>query len=234
MSQSTKPKVVLNQFMEALHRIQLRLDEECEPLPHIWMDRVVPDQDNQDQQLLDDDEDDDDNATRNELYQVTRRIVQLILEYTDEHPSAVFQHTHEFTNLLGSVLRVYVQLVTLEASEMNTSIFDNTMMILQRMRNWKLNVQQKHVDCAMEIAARHGQWQTAADIFWNHIDPDQSGYNPYDISLTQPMGLYVTARWAQKQKHSPVQCIMDAVLRMTMVSPGDESKCKSVITTGDG
>lgn len=237
ISQSNKPRVVLNQFMEALNRIQMRLDEECEPQSPIWSPNIV----NHNHHQHDDQEgaletthihpEDDDNIvvdTRQELYHVTQRVVQLIQEYANEHPSTVFQHTHEFTNLCSGVLKVYAQLLVESSSSTssNTTIFDDTMTILQNMRDWKLNIQQQHVDAAMEIAARLEQWQVASRIFWDHIDPDQSGYHPYDISIDQPVGLYVIAKGALEQGQSPVEAVMEAVLRMTMVSPGDESKCE--------
>ncbi|GKY96097.1 hypothetical protein MPSEU_000569900 [Mayamaea pseudoterrestris] len=201
-----KARVVLNQFMESLHEIQQHLHHQCKPLPPVWTDTTQDDH----KACLE---------SRNSARQKVKRVVQQLCDYTKTKPSVILNHSHELTTLLGRVLQLYAQSYTSDGLS-----YKDALRILQLMTDWNLDLQQSHCDHAMEIAARSGRWKEAGTIFWHYIDPDHAGYRPFNVSVTHPVGLYEVARAAQELNKEPVEAIMDAVLKMTMVSPCDQEK----------
>ena len=173
---------------------------------------------------------DDDCATsREELFQATQQIVHQLQDYVDAHGSLFLTHTHELTSLFERILEIYAYSSLPNDHQSTINYHEDTRSILQLMTDWNLDVQHKHCDYAIQVAARQGQWSDAADLFWHQIDPDHSGYNPLDVS--NPLGLYVVARAAQESGAAPVETTLDAVLKMSMVSPSDQNECRIFICT---
>jgi hypothetical protein len=105
---------------------------------------------------------------------------------------------------------------------------------LRLMASWNMDRQQWHVDCAVVAASCAGRWGEAAELFLDRIDPDR-GNPPYDVSVSEPFGLYALAMRQQQTSRSsspldseqphatPVDRVMDAVQRMSMLSPTDKA-----------
>ncbi|GAX24373.1 hypothetical protein FisN_4Lh497 [Fistulifera solaris] len=132
------------------------------------------------------------------------------------------KHRHECSVLLEEILRL-LSLCGAHSDEL--SPFDECRRLLDLMeKEWKIELQHNHCEYAVVTASREQRWSEAADVFWRHIDPNRAGYNPCDISITEPIGLYAIARDAQQKKRSAVERVFDAVLRMSMVSPSDQDR----------
>jgi hypothetical protein len=119
--------------------------------------------------------------------------------------------------------------------------FEECRNVLSLMDSWNLDWQQRHVDCAIHAASRAGLWGEAAEMFEERIDPD-GGNRPYDVAIAEPAGLYALARRHQPLSQSSflepatpreqqpagasgtsaVDAVLDAVRRMTMLSPTDQ------------
>ncbi len=135
------------------------------------------------------------------------------------------KHRHECSVLLEEIFRL-LSLCGMNADEV--SPFDECGRLIDLMENeWKIELQHSHCEYAVVTACREQRWSEASDVFWRHIDPNRAGYNPCDISITEPIGLYAIARDAKNKKLSAVERVFDAVLRMSMVSPSDQDRCKS-------
>jgi hypothetical protein len=134
------------------------------------------------------------------------------------------KHGNELVHLLGQVLAVYAQTATPHG---DPPAFDACCDAMTLLQEWNLDVQPLHYACAVEAAARESRWKEAADMFWIQIDPDASGHTPMEISQHLAVGLYAIARNSQNEGGTTADRVMDAVLRMTMVCPMDQDKCKS-------
>ena len=134
------------------------------------------------------------------------------------------KHGRELSHLLGHILEIYSQ--TAVQTKREVSIFDACCIVLTLLQEWNLDIQPYNYACAVEVAARESRWKEAAYLFWEQIDPDAHGYTPMGISRHLAVGLYVIARNSQTEGGSAVEHVMDAVLRMSMVCPTDQDKCK--------
>lgn len=134
------------------------------------------------------------------------------------------KNRHECSVLLEEIFR----LLSLCGPQVDgLSSFDECRRLMDLMENeWKIDLQHNHYEYAIVCAGREKRWSEASDVFWRHIDPARGGYNPCDISISEPVGLYVTARDAQESNLLVVERVFDAVLRMSMVSPSDQERCK--------
>jgi hypothetical protein len=108
------------------------------------------------------------------------------------------------------------------------SVFDECQKVLHlfqqhpRLQNRR---QGGHDLCVMLAAANEQKWQEASDLFLACISPDQAGYCPFDVDISNPVPLYAVARHAQQyQTNTVVENVMDAVHQMTLVSPMDEER----------
>ena len=100
--------------------------------------------------------------------------------------------------------------------------------IVKELREWNLQVQPLHYAYLVETAARAQNWNAAAQLFGERIDPD--GQSPVKISKHLAVGLYATARNAQIQGGDVVaDQVMDAVLQMSMVCPTNQDECKETV-----
>jgi hypothetical protein len=199
-------KVVLRDLVASLQSLQQRCDELAD-LPPIW-DNSLP--------ALDE--------RREDRFQETRKVIGQIREHVTDgtlRPSG--KHRLELTVLFERILKIYSESLSTD----DVSVSEECTEVLTMMNEWTLELQHKHCEYAILAAGREERWKEAADIFWSHIDPEDSGYIPYDVDVSNPVGLYAIARFAQDQGTAVVENVFDGVLRMSIVSPTDQKKCKS-------
>jgi hypothetical protein len=162
---------------------------------------------------------------RRTIFVRTREIVtEFEQNVRDGHLRPSGKHRHEVSRLLEKIFQLYSESVSPTPDQ---SVLDECIRLMDRMlKDWKIELQHKHCEYGVLIAARENRWKEASDIFWTHIDPGDSGYNPCDVSVSNPIGLYAIARSAQEKGVPVVENVFDGVLRMSMVSPLDQDKCK--------
>lgn len=203
-------KVVLHELVASLQSLQQGCDE-LEDLPPIWANSLP---------VLDE--------RRQESFQKTRQVLGQIREHVKDgtlRPSG--KHRLELTVLFERILKIYSESLSTD----DNSVFEECTVVLKMMSECKLELQHKHCEYAILAAGREERWKDAADLFWSHIDPEDSGYIPFDVDVSNPVGLYAIARFAQDQGTAVVENVFDGVLRMSMVSPTDQKKCKSMTLT---
>jgi hypothetical protein len=197
--------------MRDINNLQKRLDN-LDSLPAIW-DRSTRsklyDTNSQEQRL----------AVLNEGRQLLETI-RLAVEKGTLKP--LEDHGHETSVLMERILKLYSE--TPSTTDTHSS-FDECQTVLSVMDAWKIDRQHLHVVYSITAATREGRWEDASNLFWSHIDPEDSGYRPYDEDVANPVGLYAVARFAQERNMPVIEPVMDSVLRMTMVSPFDQDKC---------
>jgi hypothetical protein len=132
------------------------------------------------------------------------------------------KHGKELSKFLELVLYVYSHITV---SPSNVSLFEECQEVLNTLHKWNLNVRSKPYEYAITAANREERWKEASTLFLKQIDPD-AGSNPFNVSISNPQGLYAVARWAQEENLAVVEHVMDAVLQLTMVSPSDQRTCK--------
>jgi hypothetical protein len=159
----------------------------------------------------------------------------------DEPPNrlSLSKHRHEIAVLLERAVRVCGDAASPRCPEAHDLCHE----LLDLMTTWGLNWQQRHIDSAIEAAARVGRWDAAASYFEAQIDPDR-GNRPVDVCVAEPVGLYALARhWQESEddddeanKTAPASAggetltvtvkvterVLDAVNRMSMLSPTDQ------------
>jgi hypothetical protein len=97
--------------------------------------------------------------------------------------------------------------------------------ILSFMKEHHVNIQESHYQYCILTACRAGEWKQAASLYQQHIDPDQAGSTPSNVSVTHPVGLYALARAALSAQEA-VQSVMDAVRDLCMISSTHQDQCK--------
>jgi hypothetical protein len=146
------------------------------------------------------------------------------------------KHGHELAVLLERAVRVCGDAASPGCPEAHDLCHE----LLDLMTTWGLNWQQRHIDSAIEAAARVGRWDAAASYFEAQIDPDR-GNRPVDVCVEEPVGLYALARHWQESEDDDVdeayrtapasagggkvpvtERVLDAVNRMSMLSPTDQ------------
>jgi hypothetical protein len=127
------------------------------------------------------------------------------------------KHGKELSRLLELVLFVY--------SQLNLPLHDDSQEVLGTLKEWNLDVRSRHTDYAIVTANREFRWKEASDMFWTQISPE-AGYNPVDVSISSPHGLFAVARCAQEQNAAVVENVFDAIQQLSMVSPADQRTCK--------
>lgn len=105
--------------------------------------------------------------------------------------------------------------------------------------DWNLDVGHRHYEQAIAAACSCQEWAVASDLFEKQIDPNAGG-SPVQVSVENPLGLYAMAQRYQQEKQIAArhdgdeaveegtdsmvaEQIMDAVQRLVMVSPQDQS-----------
>lgn len=206
-SERERTKAILLELINGINYLQRRvIDMELEERPPLWSNREV---------VLDD-------QNRQEIFDAAKKLARRLRSCVEDgtlQPSG--KHSHEVSVLLERILKLYSSVSILSEE----SVYDECSTILDLMKRWKVDFQHKHCEYVATVAAYEERWEDAAELFWGRIDPD-SGYAPYDVSPSDPVGLYAIARCAQENGTAVVDSVFDAVLRMSMVSPSDQDKCK--------
>jgi len=178
---------------------------------------------------------DDDDELRKEIFDETNDLVDTIVaRVRDGTIRPTRNHGSAISVLLENILTLYGHSCCRsthssgrddEDGGSDSSVYDECKKVLELMREWKVDLQHKHSEQVATVAAREGRWKESAELFLDRIDPEHSGFAPYDVSVSNPVGLYAIARYAQERGSSVVDSVFDAVLRMSMVSSTDQSKC---------
>ena len=94
--------------------------------------------------------------------------------------------------------------------------------VLKLIDTWQIDRQHTHVEPMVEIEARSGHWKEAASLYMQRIDPDQAGFNPMVVDVSNPIGLYAVAR---ADPDAAFHNTLHAVSCLRMVSPEDQGQC---------
>lgn len=96
-------------------------------------------------------------------------------------------------------------------------------------KDWNLDIQGNHFQHAISVAIQEENYKLASDLFEQQIDPN-AGNSPVSVAIDNPQGMYAIAKL-----HSPsddessslssagAEHVMDAVQRLVMVSPNDQT-----------
>ena len=184
-------------------------------------------------------EDDPDDSTRQDIFRQTQTWLNQLDQCVAKDLLEPSKYRPEFSILLERVLQLYSDSIA------TPSDFAECRRVLDLLTSWTLDVQQSHVDHVLAAAVRVQQWKTAAQLFERHIDPDVGG-RPYDMSVSNPVGLYAVAKHAQEESataaggttttslsssSAAVDRVMDAVLKLSMLSSTDQDTCTSICWT---
>lgn len=172
---------------------------------------------------VDQDSKDENEELRLKLFRDAKELFQSLSNSVEQgqlRPSG--KHGKELSKFLELVLLVYSQT---PFRTNDPSMYEECQHVLVALKEWNLDFRNAHYDYAILLANREERWAQASHLFLQQIDPD-AGYNPVEISVSNPMGLYAIARFAQEEGSPVVEQVYDAVLRMSMVSPNDQEKCR--------
>jgi hypothetical protein len=133
------------------------------------------------------------------------------------------KHGKELSKFMELILYAYCEICQIQPTD--TSLFDECQKVLTTIQQWNLDIRSKHYEYTILVANHEGRYRDAADLFMREIDPDV-GYNPINVSIKRPFGLYAIARWAQEEGLDVAECVFDAVMQLSMVSPSDQATCK--------
>jgi hypothetical protein len=197
--------ILISEIVKEIGRLNLRISQ-LERLLPIWSAASV-----------------DVDPVRLEVLEDARRLVKLINSYVEKGPlKPRGKHQHEISVLMERIMHLYSQ----AASTDGVSVFDECMKLLAILDSWNIDHQSKHIEYAVTAAAREERWEDASNLFWSHIDPEEAGFAPFAVDITSPVGLYSIARRSQARSMPVVEPVFDGVLKMCMVSPSDQDKCK--------
>jgi len=242
-SERERVQAILYELVEDVRDLQRRVDEYYEPRVPVTLEasEIAAVTFAAEEYFVHDEENEESRHRRREVFCRAKDVVSRIADCTKDgtlQPSG--KHHHEVSVLLERILRLY-SCCSCSDNNRGESVFDECMSVLDLMRKeWKLDVQHQHCQHALVAAGREQRWKDAARLFVSRINPDDSGQAPFDVlSVSDPVGLYAVARFAQEQQQqgdhsntgkggnaSVVDNVFDAVLRMSMVSPTDQNKCK--------
>ena len=163
-------------------------------------------------------------------------------------------HRHEFVALVGLILQIYSHLpanvsilseTSTDSSDTSTTtttptptitrsmtLLTQTLELIDWIRGPPYRFELSHKQChsVITVAAKCQQWDLAAQIYMEHIDPDKAGYIPVPIhtisarSFTMD-GLFCIAHAAILNQTLPVENVFDGVTKLMMVSPTDTESC---------
>jgi hypothetical protein len=95
-------------------------------------------------------------------------------------------------------------------------------------KEWNLDIQNSHYQHAIAVANQEQNFKLASDLFERQIDPN-AGRPPVNVSMEDPQGLYAVAKLHsppvddQESPSTAAEHVMDAVQRLVMVSPHDQT-----------
>jgi hypothetical protein len=161
---------------------------------------------------------------REALYSDTKRWLDR-MQYTIQKDPRSFMAGKtrlELSSLLGHALSIFSEIPP--DVEGTRSPFSHCWDILTLLDDLNLEPQPSHYAAAVATAVRESKWTDASDLFTLQIDPDGSGYVPMGSEKDICLGLYAIAERAKLENIPSAELVMDAVLRMSMVSPSDQDK----------
>ena len=132
------------------------------------------------------------------------------------------KHGKEISKFMELILYAYSQVIHLP----DVTLFEDCEEILKTLEQWNLDVRSRHYEYSIIVANREERYKDAANLFLRQIDPE-AGYNPVNLSISNPQGLYSIARWAQQENEPVAEQVFNAVLQLSMVSSSDQETCKS-------
>ena len=133
------------------------------------------------------------------------------------------KHGKGMADVMERILRSYRQISRLVLANNDTlPCFPYCQEALGAMSKWNLNFRHAHYEHAIVVASGEERWKEASDLFFEKIDPG-AGYNPVQVSTSNPEGLYAIARRAQQENSPVAELVFDAVLQLSMVSPQDQT-----------
>jgi hypothetical protein len=135
------------------------------------------------------------------------------------------RHGKELSNLMEVVLYVYSRI-----DLPDTPTFEYCEEALSTLKNWNFDIHSKHSAYTIAVANREERWKDASSLFWKQINPE-AGFNPVNVSISNPLGLYAIARLAQEENSAVAEHVFDAVQQLTMVSPSDQRTCEFSVCT---
>jgi hypothetical protein len=157
---------------------------------------------------------------RSEVFRHAQKLVDDLLRHIRQgsiQPQG--KHRKEVSIFCETLLRLFSLSHEPNGGE---SVWNRCRFILDFMEAHQLTLQVSHCQSAITVAVRYGFIAEAATLFRQQIDPDQSGYSPYDMSVVEPIGLYALAKDAQERQAAPVENVMQAVHQLCMLSPSDQ------------
>ncbi|KAG7368144.1 hypothetical protein IV203_030887 [Nitzschia inconspicua] len=93
-------------------------------------------------------------------------------------------------------------------------------------KEWNLDIQNNHYQHAISVANQEGNYKLASSLFERQIDPN-AGNTPVPVAIDNPQGLYAIAMLHAPSDPSAsstaAEHVMDAVQRLIMVSPHDQT-----------
>ena len=97
-------------------------------------------------------------------------------------------------------------------------------------KEWNLDIQNSHYEHAISVANQEQNYEMASNLFERQIDPNAGG-NPVPVVVHNPQGLYAIAMHYSQHKDGQIdrdtslaaEHVMDAVQRLVMVSPQDQT-----------
>lgn len=159
---------------------------------------------------------------------IWRQAVQMIQHLkTDVHNGLLqpqSKHRSEMSIFLDWILRSLAVAKQGDDDLSEVTIYDLCLDVRQLMADWNIDLQHSHSHSIMLVAAREGRWKEATKLFVDRIDPGAAGFNPMDISISNPVSLYCVARYAQERNVSAAESVLNAVLRMAIICPTDQGK----------
>ena len=132
------------------------------------------------------------------------------------------KHGKEISKFMELILYAYSQVIHLP----DVTLFEDCEEILKTLEQWNLDIRSRHYEYSIIVANREERYKDAANLFLRQIDPE-AGYNPVNLSISNPQGLYSIARWAQQENEPVAEHVFNAVLQLSMVSSSDQETCKS-------
>ena len=194
-----------NLLINTSHKLGILLHQvsQLDPLPPVWDLQTTVTQKESRQMLLDE----------------TRQLIRQLGDSVRGGDFDLSNHKHkrEIHNFLGECLRIYSHL---------PGSFKASRDVLVIMRSCDFDLLPTQCEHFVLAAAREKRWMEAAELFRTRTDPNAHGFSPVHISVREPVGLYAIAMEAKLNGKDAAQCVMDAVLNMSMVSPTDQEKCK--------
>ncbi|KAL3913862.1 MAG: hypothetical protein SGILL_006325 [Bacillariaceae sp.] len=135
------------------------------------------------------------------------------------------KHGKDLSRLMECVLYTYSCCASTDGTR---QLSKESQKVLNTLRKtWNLDIQNAHYEYAIAVANHEQDFGMASRLFEEQIDPN-AGNTVVPIAIDNPQGLFAVAKLEpaeSKDNHSTsaAERVMDAVQRLIMVSPQDQS-----------